>query len=782
MFKLKLRPSGAWLLSAGIAAVTAQAQAQSTVLEEIVVTAQKREQNLQEVPVSVTAFTAANLESRSMFNLGNLASFTPNVDINHGKGDGGSTNAAVFIRGVGQNDFIFPTDPGVGIYVDGVYIARSIGGMLDLSDVERVEVLRGPQGTLYGKNTIGGAINVVTTRPTGETRGKVKVTLGERERHDIEANLSAPLVDNTLYGKLAVVSKNQEGFSDRVGSDKDLGDTNIDAARVGLNWIISEDVSLYLSADVSSTDQNGAPGTLLETFNDPTGLFGLYNALAAPFVAAQLGLPAGSLFDDRWVTGDHEKSYGTGPSKDENDTWGVTATLDWDLGDKLALKSITAYREMDATIRTDIDYSPFPIIHTDEDQEQEQFSQEFQLSGEAMEGRLNWLLGAYYLSEDISDLNTTLLASGIYDTLNVLPGAVVPLVPGVVCPAAPPAPCAGGAGNPLNALLDLDVQPFTALDTTSWATFVHLSYALTDRLSLTLGGRYSYEEKEYSIDSIFPNSGKVATPPTKDSQDWSKFTPKVGIDYQINNDLMVYASVTQGQKSGGWNPRPLQPAEFKRYDQEELTAYEIGMKSTLWDGRMILNMAAFFSEYEDLQLFANSVNPANGSLLLTVDNAGDVDIYGFEVEMLARPAANFDINLGIGYLETEYQTLAPNTGYSDDNDLPQAPKWTANAGAQYRIALNDEWGAVTVRGDLSYRSKTYNDPQNTRAIVQEGYTLLNARISWNSPADAWQASLFVTNLSDKRYFTSAESIPAFGIRNAVYGRPREWGLSLTYNF
>lgn len=780
MFNNQLRKSSVWVLGATIAALSAQVAAQSAVLEEIVVTAQKRAENLQEVPVSVTAFSAANLESRSMFNLGNLSSFTPNVDINHGKGDGGSTNAAVFIRGVGQNDFIFPTDPGVGIYLDGVYIARSIGGMLDLADVERIEVLRGPQGTLYGKNTIGGAINVVTSRPSGETSGRVKVTFGERDRQDLEANLSLPLIDNKLYAKLALASKNQDGFSERVNSNLDLGDTNVDAARLGLNWILSEDVSLYLSADASRIRQNGAPGTLLETFDAPGGLYGLYNGLAAPFVGAQLGLPPGSLFDDRWVTGDTDKSNGTGPTEDENDTWGVIATLDWEINENVSFKSITAYREMEATIRTDIDYSPFPIIHTDEEQDQEQFSQEFQLSGDS--GKLHWLVGAYYLTEDISDLNTTLLASGIFDTLNVLPAAVVPLVPGVVCPAAPPAPCAGGAGNPLNAALDLDVRPYTSLDTTNWATFVHLSYALTEQLSLTLGGRYSYEEKEYFIDSVFPSSGNIATPPTKDTQDWSKFTPKIGVDFQVNEDLMVYGSITQGQKSGGWNPRPLQPAEFKRYDQEELTAYEIGLKSKLLDGRMTLNIAAFYSEYEDLQLFANTINPANGSLLLTVDNAGDVDLYGFEIEIVARPTANLDINFGAGYLENEYQSLSPNTGYSENNELPQAPKWTLNGGAQYRFDLDEALGSITVRGDVSYRSKTYNDPQNTKAIVQSGYGVVNARISWISPAETWQSSLFVTNLNDKEYFTSAESIPAFGIRNAVYGRPREWGVSLSYHF
>ena len=165
-----------------------------------------------------------------------------------------------------------------------------------------------------------------------------------------------------------------------------------------------------------------------------------------------------------------------------------------------------------------------------------------------------------------------------------------------------------------------------------------------------------------------------------------------------------------------------------------------------------------------------------------MDNAGDVDLYGFEIEIVARPTANLDINFGAGYLENEYQSLSPNTGYSENNELPQAPKWTLNGGAQYRFDLDEALGSITVRGDVSYRSKTYNDPQNTKAIVQSGYGVVNARISWISPAETWQSSLFVTNLNDKEYFTSAESIPAFGIRNAVYGRPREWGVSLSYHF
>lgn len=761
--------------------VIAEEQATSSGVEEIIVIARKREETLQEVPISVTAFTKEALEFRGITNIGDISAYTPNLDINHGKADGGSTNAAVFIRGVGQNDFIFPTDPGVGIYMDGVYLARSIGGMMDLSDIERVEVLRGPQGTLYGKNTIGGAINIITSRPDGELNGKIKLTMGERSHKDLEANINFPIND-VLFGKIALVSKNQDGFSKRVTSGLDLGDTNVDAIRVGLNWIASDDLEVYFSLDSSRIRQNGAPGTLLGTFDSPGSLYGLYNAVGAPMIAAINGFPAGSIFDDRYVTNDLALSNGTGPTKDDNDSQGMSAEINWDINDNLSLKSLTAYRKMEAEIQTDIDYSPFPVIHTDADQNQNQFSQELQLSGSSADDKLSWLLGAYYFNEEVDDNNFTRLASGLYQSFEAMPGAFVPLIPGLVCPAEPPAPCVGGAGNPLNAIFDLDLNPFTKLDTNNWAVFLHTTYELTDELSMTVGGRYSYEKKEYFIDSVFPASGKVATPPTTDSQNWSKFTPKIGLDYQLNKDVLLYASASKGFKSGGWNPRPLDPAEFKRYDQENLTAYEVGMKSRLLDNRMTLNLASYFSQYEDLQLSSNTVNPANGSLLLTVDNAGDVDIWGFEAEIVARPADGFDLNFGLGYLQNEYQSLAASTGYSIDNKLPNAPKWTASAGAQYAFDLGSDNGQITIRGDLNYRSETFNDPQNTVEIVQDSYSLVNARLIWDSAYQNWQVSLYLLNATDKEYFSSAESISAFGIRNAVYGSPREWGLSILRNF
>ncbi len=764
-----------------LAAPAAQAAADgAAALEEITVTARKREENLQDAPVSVTAFSESALELRSATSIQSLAAFTPNLEINSGKGDGGSTNAAIFIRGVGQNDFIFPTDPGVGLYVDGVYIARSIGGMLDLADVQRIEVLRGPQGTLYGKNTIGGAINVITTRPGNEFDGKLKATMGSDDRMDFDGRVNLPLLPGKLAAKLAASSHNQDGWVERAGDGLDLGDTGVDVVRGALAWTPTEALRIDLSADYSSIEQNGSPGILRGTFSYPGGLYDLYNAVGAPLVAAMQGMPPGSQFDDSWV-GDENTSYGTGPSLDDNETWGLNLTATWDIADTIALKSITAWREMDAKIKVDMDYSPFPVVETDEKQDQEQFSQEFQLSGDAFGQRLNWLAGAYYMREKAHDENATKLASGIYDSLELMPGAFVPLVPGFACPAPFPAPCAGGAGNPYNTIFDLDVSPTTELETDSWALFAQGSWQLTDKTSLTLGGRYSWDDKEYFISSYFPNSGKIATPPTTETQSWSKFTPKIGLDYQLNDDVMLYASWSKGFKSGGWNPRPLAPSEFRGYDPETLEAWETGIKTRLFDNRMSFNVAAFYSDYKDVQLQTNTVDPNTGSLILSVDNAGEVELYGFEAEIVARPAAGLDLNLAAGYLHNEYDSLDPSVGYSIDNVLPRAPKLTLSGGVQYRWELGG-LGSLTARLDASYRSKTYFDPQNSVQTAQESYTLLNSRISWADSAQRWEVALYGTNLNDEDYFTSAEFVPSFGFYNGVVGRPREWGLAVSLVF
>jgi iron complex outermembrane receptor protein len=778
------------LLSLAVAAVTGlplpavYAQEAGLALEEVMVTARKREESLQDTPVSVTALQAGDIEARSMSTLADLSNFAPNLEINNGRGDAGSTNASIFIRGVGQNDFIFPTDPGVGLYIDGVYVARSIGGMLDLADIERIEVLRGPQGTLYGKNTIGGAVNVITTRPGNELEGRLGVTVGEDSRIDVTGRINFPIIDDMLYGKLAFVSKQQDGYVERADG-VDLGNKDLQAYRLALRWTPNDDMEINLAADWSDIDQNGSAGSFVSSF--ATSAQALFNGVAAPFEAAKRGLPAGSVVDDRWNLGDIYRSAGTGNSFDRNESSGVQLSIDWQLSDNVALKSITAYRKMDAEIAVDLDHTPFALVETNQQQEQDQFSQELQLSGDAFDGRLHWLVGAYYFKEDAQDRNQTLLASGIYDALNLLPADVVPLFPPnapATCPGGNPALglfCAGGAGNPVNALLDFDVSPYTEVEANTRALFTHLSYDITDNLSATLGARYTWEEKDFFINSRYPNSGRIAMPATADSQDWTEFTPKIGVDYQLTDNAMIYASYSEGFKSGGWNPRVLSPEEYARYDQESLSTWELGLKSTLLDQRLRLNIAVFQSDYEDLQLVSNVVSPTTGGLLLIMQNAGEVSIQGLELELVARPANGLDVQLGLGYLDAEYDELAPGIGWSIDNELPDAPELSVNAAIQYAMDLSSG-ATLTMRLDASWKDKTYKDPFNVEAIAQDSYLLSNARVSWLSADEQWQLAVFALNLSDEDYITSSTSVAAFGINTANYGRPRQWGVSLNYNF
>lgn len=778
------------LLSLAVAAVTGlplpvvYAQEAGLALEEVMVTARKREESLQDAPISVTALQAGDIEARSMSTLADLSNFAPNLEINNGRGDAGSTNASIFIRGVGQNDFIFPTDPGVGLYIDGVYVARSIGGMMDLADIQRIEVLRGPQGTLYGKNTIGGAVNVITTRPGDELEGRLGITVGDDSRLDVTGRINFPIVENTLYGKLAFVSKQQDGYVTRVDG-VDLGNKDLQAFRGALRWTPSDNLELNLAADWSDIDQNGSAGSFVSSF--ATSAQALFNGVAAPFESAKRGLPADSVIDDRWNLGDKYRSAGTGDSYDRNEAGGVQLTVDWDINDNVTLKSISAYRKMDAEIAVDLDHTPFSLVETNQQQEQDQFSQELQLSGTAFDGKMNWLVGAYYFKEDAQDRNQTLLVSGIYDALNLLPGDFVPLFPPsapATCPGGNPALglfCAGGAGNPVNALLDFDVRPYTEVEANTRALFTHLSYNITDNLSATLGARYTWEEKDFFIDSLYPNSGRIAMPPTADSQEWTEFTPKIGMEYHISDNAMLYASYSEGFKSGGWNPRVLSPEEYARYDQESLSTWEVGVKSTLLDQRLRLNIAMFNSEYEDLQLVSNVVSPTTGGLLLIMQNAGEVSIRGLEVELVARAATGLDIQLGLGYLDAEYDSLAPGIGWSIDNELPDAPKLSVNAAIQYAIDLTSG-ASITMRLDASWKDQTYKDPFNIETIAQDSYLLSNARVSWNSADEHWQAAVFALNLGDEDYITSSTSVAAFGINTANYSRPRQWGVSLNYSF
>ena len=855
-----------------------------SLLGEILVTAERREERLQDTPVSVTAFTEKALASQNITNLTGIARFTPNVEINGGRSDGGGSALQAYIRGVGQQDFLFPNEPGVGLYVDDVYFASSAGGALGLPDVERIEVLRGPQGTLYGKNTIGGAIKLVT-KPANlnSWEGSMEGTVGQYQRSDLKGYFSGPLIQDVLAVKLSTAMLRRDGYGQRLLQDFDLGDENKLIVRGELRWKARDSLEATLRADYTLQRQHGPVGTMVNRIPSDVDLTGLaavlsvpgvgpyfpggpfgdtppfpgllsrdptpnspflfddfYNALIVPYQNQRLGLPQGTLYDSRWITGSGYRSNGTDPSLDRNRSWGISGSIDWGVSDSISLKSITAYRKFNGLFPRDGDHSPYPVVATRNDYESKQFSQELQLSGKANDGRLKWLAGAFYMKTDQFDKNKVNLFSGLFEVLN---------------PVAPflnfTSPCIGsGAGaNCTTNAFTFDYFPLNKIKIDTWAMFGQLDYQITDKLNMTLGGRYSKDRKTYKQDHQLqlvsdPRFGPGtpgytgSVPPfdqnglaryvgpriLKDS--WGSFTPRVGLDYKLTPSNMVYFNWSKGFKGGGWSPRPTQQNNTDlSYSPENISSFELGSKNTFLNGTVLFNLAAFYSNYTDVQLTTIG-SSTTGALLLLTRNVGDQKIYGLEAEFTARPAAGWEVNVAAGYMRAKWNkfnrdncsaTVFDATGgqFCDTdlgkNDEPvDAPRWTLTTSLQYVASLGDR-GTLTPRFDVSYRGKTWKDPYNlgggpnangvvdSRAtlgpptagsyygvtqpqLAQDGYWLSNLRLSWDDASESWQVAAGVSNLFDKRYFSSILPVTTFGYDEAYSGRPREFYFSARYRF
>jgi iron complex outermembrane receptor protein len=793
MSRLSTSSSAAALILSGAsvaATLSSPALAQSTaaaddsVLAEIVVSARRREESLDRVPVSAAVMTADTMQQRGVRDASDLGRFVPNLTFDQGTGNtGGTANAQIFIRGVGQQDFLFMTDPGVGIYVDGVYFPRALGAILDLVDIERVEVLRGPQGTLFGKNTIGGAINIVSRAPQDEFSAEIQGTLGNLNRRDVRAIADLPLIEDKLAAKVAVLSRSRDGLTERPHGDA-LGDINRDAAQVMLRWNVTDDVTANFSADYTRIREQ-ATNLHMVAANSAAAVPTLWNML--------VGLPQyGQAWGNQFITSDPFRTNATGPSASDLDAKGISGTIDWDAG-AVAVKFITAWRSQDAFFEADVDHSPLPYLQQSVDDTYEMNSQELQLSGNAFDDKLGWLFGVFRLGETGHDVFEFPFARGLFDALSALPAPIIPLAPyptdgnGVPlfqCPTAPAGfPCAGGAGNPYNVALDVDQMRDNRIDFDSYAAYFHGSYQLTDKLSISGGGRYSKDEKELFAFGLRRGSNTVSIQPMTVSRSWTAFTPKGSVEYQWNDSVMTYASVSKGFKSGGFNGRALTPAEVESsFDPEKTLAYEVGMKGLLFDRRLRMNLAAFFTDYTDIQLTTVGASP-EGAVIAVVDNAGKAQIKGLELELLGKPASGVELNLGVGYTDAEYTHLnAGVTSVTLNSRFVKTPKWSADAGAQYRVQMNSTLDLL-LRGDYSYRSKVYHQPSNIELLSTDATGLLSARIGLEAVEGKWRVSLFGSNLTDERYIVSGiEALDSLGSADVTYGQPREYGVEAAWRF
>ena len=750
---------------AGSALALAQDQNQSTgALEEIIVTARKVEESLQETPVSVSAFTGDDLAIRSINSLDEISNITPNMSF-FASAIAGKNSGQAYIRGVGQFDYLLSTDPGVSIYVDGVYLARSLGSILDLVDIERIEILRGPQGTLYGKNTIGGAINVITRKPAKEPEAYVEARIGDYDRINARASASFPLVKDVLNGKLAVSTTNADGFGYRPLTDEHPGDEGSNAIQGVLDWTPADNFEFLVSMDYTRVKEQFSYHHT-EAINTAAPLVALHNALLPPY-------------DERYITSDPFIDLSDGSNFNDQEIWGISGTINWEVNG-LMVKSITAYRKMDLSFGTDPDGSPEIIIDEVDHNDVDQLSQELQLSGRSFDDRFTWVTGLYYLDEDGTGTIDLKVHSDLFPALEALPGPLVPLGP-YPCPQPPgsPAPCLGGAGNPFNVILDLDQFNTLKQETESKSIYGQGTWAFTDKFSGTYGIRYTDDKKDYFASSYIVRSGYYQLSAT-DSDSWSDVSQRFGLDYQWSEDFMTYVTAAKGYKSGGFNGRARAVNELQPYEPEEMWSYEAGFKSEVLDRRLRINGAAFFNDYTDLQFTISTV--VNGLQSIVVGNAAQAEVKGFELEFQAVPTERLDLYATVGYLDSKYTEVDPGAAITTANKLIGAPDWTVSLGGQYAFPVGNQ-GDLVLRADYSYRSKVYFDAVNTESTAQDGYDLVNLRAAFESAGGRWSIAAGVTNATDETYIVMGVGVlESLGFASAIYGRPREWFLQGSYRF
>jgi iron complex outermembrane receptor protein len=813
-------------------------------LGEVVVTAQFRQTQLQKTPLAISAITSQQITAMGQTNVTDIARTVPNTVISPlGSGWGGTL--AAFIRGVGLGDNILSFEPGVPIYVDDVYNGRPQASIFDLLDLDRVEVLRGPQGALFGKNAIGGAVRMISKKPTGSDTGYIEAGYGSFNRFNVRAAYDMAIVPDKLMMRVAVSHKQADGYMKLLdyvcvhgpGSlgniqaatnvpgcvDDHLGSEGVTAGRAALRWVANDKFEVNLIGDLTVQRQE-APTDKYTYIADPAHPsipagtafpFGVDGVLPQFWVnVPQQKYGAGVLYDSRFVTSNPYTSYaqyGTNaidgrftPNENNLNHWGVEGTTDWDIAPMVHLKTITAYRAWWNTFGRG-DASPLGNSETFDDTRHHQFTEEWQLTGTLQ--RLDYTFGAFYYGA--WDQNTG------FDSLWPTPPGLPPLPAGSF--QSPYVPFLNGLG-----LYDHDLNDRQT--TTDYAFFAHGVYHITDQLNLTAGVRYTNDSKHavVGVTNRYTSVGNFSEPVDVHATRWN---PMVELSYQLTPDFMGYALYSTGFRGGGFSPRPANALQPVPFGPEDVTSYELGFKSEWLDHRVRLNADVFYMLDDGQQNFKTDVD-SSGATWFHELNAGNSINKGFEVELAARPIPNLQIDSTLGYLhyqlkdDEQSRTTLICTHFSDGTLCPQtrAPKWTFSLGAQYRIDMG-MYGSLTPRMDASVISRVYYIPitascaaaippggtcpagqvvNPNRSILlstaasgvaggldyQPGYTLLNAHLTWEAPDGKWSVTGQVSNLTNKVYFYGklALAVNSLGREQGNIAPPRQWLVTVRRNF
>ncbi|MBS7457578.1 TonB-dependent receptor [Coralloluteibacterium stylophorae] len=722
---------------APIAASTASERA--TTLDAITVTARRRVESAQDVPVAVSAFDPDDLRDLQASNVDGLQGAVPNLNIVQGRGSSNSVN--VFIRGIGQPDALQTFDPGVGMYVDDVYYSRINGALFSLFDIQQVEVLRGPQGTLYGKNSTGGAIKITTRDPAQYSEGAVELTVGDHGRLEQRFYGSTPFTD-TISASLAAVNTDNDGYVEDPASGREFNEDDTSAARLKLAVRPSDDFSAVFTVDYTRQDN-------ALTLGRPEADLVQTDLLLGPVVL--MPAPQGE-----W---DFEAATSFGPDQGQKLTHkGGAATLSWNLGD-WTLKSITGYRRLETQSFIDIDASEYELGDVYVGLNQRQVSQELQAqfdNGDTLQA----VYGLYYLNEVVPSEQ---IAFG--DDIFAFAGAPVSF---------------------RRTIAD-------HLDTESAAAFAHVTWEFVPSWTLSTGLRYTRETKDYDrTTSTFwgaPFTALDETVAFSAEQTWDAWTPSISLQKAFSEQVMAYVSANRGFKSGGFNGRANNAAEVANaeFEPETVWTYEAGVKMRSANNRLQGNATVFRSDYKDFQARVAGETPSE----FPVINAAELTIDGVEFEGVALLGEGTRISGQVSYLDASYDAFDdPRTDPSSPfynaavshEHVPFSPEWSARLAVTQNVYL-DDGGILTFGADASYRDDTWLSVDNRDVLRQDAYTVYGLFGGWDSPANTWQVRAGVRNLSDEVYKTDGQEFSnVANIQTAYYAWPRNYYASLRYNF
>jgi iron complex outermembrane receptor protein len=766
-------------------------------LEEIIVTAQKRSESLQDTPISIAAFDQAELTDMGIFEPGQVAEYTPNLDIS--RQPSSNDNYGFSIRGVGTGETSLLNENTVGMYLDGVYIARSTGSVFDIVDLERIEVLRGPQGTLYGRNTIGGAINLITEKPREEFAFQQKLTAGNRDFFRSTTTLDTGKLGDMFSAKLTYNYNEKDGLVNNIYHSQKLGEQESNAYRIALRLEPGDNFTADYTYDNSEREGNSAMSQLVATRPPMNQIGGAIMAQATAYADPDRlsGLPL--------YFADGKSSF--------SDVEMHTLTLEWNVNDNITAKYIGGYREWDSGTQ-DTDFGSFPsdgasviegftgtyvpagemvsLFHAVRESDNEQTTHELQLLGDAFDQRFQYTLGLYYFEEESNEDNPqrpTLPAEFIGGGADQLTKSFLCVDPTFSNPFA----CIGKD-------LRLPWSTFQyGSDNESVAAYGQFTYSATDALDITVGIRYTEDDKKaYLVNS---NIG----PQTNTADDsWDNTSGSLTLNYAWNDDVRTYATVSTGYRSGGFGARVNSAEDFDDgFDEETVTNYEIGLKSEWMDSRVRLNGAVFYMEYDDQQV--NSFKAGAGGASSVVLNAGEAEIKGMELELTALLTDGLRLIFNYGYIDAEYNEFItqrldpvtalpdpspdadPVTGNEDISDVAvvaRTPENTASAILSYDFQPFS-WGQLSARVEANYRDEmTFHDQLNLYDSTDD-QTLVNARVTL-SEMEVLGGNLMLSawgrNLTDEEYREWGIDFTTLGFAINSFKEKRSYGVDLVYRY